>query len=91
MTQTKQPDVLHDSQTIMTEQDSYADFLDQRSISKLPSPMQLRRWACSKVQAKPRPCRSPYCECELGKCTHPGCYDARHLPLALFTPESFYD
>lgn len=24
-----------------------------------------------------RPCRSPYCECEPGKCTHPGCYDAR--------------
>lgn len=28
-----------------------------------------------------RPCHSPYCECDLGKCTHPGCYDARHLPL----------
>lgn len=26
---------------------------------------------------KLRPCRSPYCECEVGKCTHPGCYDAR--------------
>lgn len=24
-----------------------------------------------------RPCRSPYCECDPGKCTHPGCYDAR--------------
>jgi len=24
-----------------------------------------------------RPCRSPYCECDHGKCTHPGCYDAR--------------
>lgn len=24
-----------------------------------------------------RPCRSPYCECEQDKCTHPGCYDAR--------------
>jgi hypothetical protein len=23
------------------------------------------------------PCRSPYCECDVGKCTHPGCYDAR--------------
>lgn len=25
-----------------------------------------------------KPCRSPYCECEAGACTHPGCYDARH-------------
>ena len=24
-----------------------------------------------------RPCRSPYCECDPGKCSHPGCYDAR--------------
>jgi hypothetical protein len=24
-----------------------------------------------------KPCRSPYCECADGKCTHPGCYDAR--------------
>ena len=24
-----------------------------------------------------RPCRSPYCECDVGKCSHPGCYDAR--------------
>lgn len=24
-----------------------------------------------------KPCNSPYCECERGKCTHPGCYDAR--------------
>ncbi len=23
------------------------------------------------------PCRSPYCECSAGKCTHPGFYDAR--------------
>lgn len=27
-----------------------------------------------------QPCRSPYCECEPGKCTHPGCFDARHVP-----------
>ena len=27
-----------------------------------------------------QPCRSPYCECELGKCSHPGFYDARHMP-----------
>lgn len=26
------------------------------------------------------PCRSPYCECDVGKCTHPGFYDARHIP-----------
>lgn len=24
-----------------------------------------------------KPCRSPYCECDHGKCSHPGCYDAR--------------
>jgi hypothetical protein len=24
-----------------------------------------------------KPCRSPYCECAVGKCSHPGCYDAR--------------
>jgi hypothetical protein len=24
-----------------------------------------------------KPCKSPYCECEIGKCTHPGFYDAR--------------
>lgn len=24
-----------------------------------------------------RPCRSPYCECPEGQCSHPGCYDAR--------------
>lgn len=30
-----------------------------------------------KKTPKLRPCRSPYCECEQGKCTHPGCYDAR--------------
>jgi hypothetical protein len=24
-----------------------------------------------------RPCQSPYCECEVGKCATPGCYDAR--------------
>jgi hypothetical protein len=24
-----------------------------------------------------KPCRSPYCECDIGKCTRPGFYDAR--------------
>lgn len=24
-----------------------------------------------------KPCRSPYCECDQGRCTHPGFYDAR--------------
>lgn len=28
-----------------------------------------------------KPCRSPYCECTVGHCTHPGCYDARGEPL----------
>lgn len=27
-----------------------------------------------------KPCRSPYCECDIGKCTHPGFHDARHEP-----------
>lgn len=31
----------------------------------------------TKQLAKGRPCRSPYCECTPGQCTHPGCYDAR--------------
>lgn len=37
-----------------------------------------------------KPCRSPYCECTVGQCTHPGCYDARHeaftLPAAQLKP-----
>lgn len=24
-----------------------------------------------------KPCKSPYCECDFGKCSHPGFYDAR--------------
>ena len=27
-----------------------------------------------------KPCRSPYCECTPGQCSHPGCYDARGEP-----------
>lgn len=38
-------------------------------------------------KAQLRPCRSPYCECDFGKCTHPGCYDARHEPWT--APASF--
>jgi hypothetical protein len=26
------------------------------------------------------PCRSPYCECNEGACTHPGYFDARDIP-----------
>ena len=29
---------------------------------------------------KLKPCRSPYCECDHGKCSHPGFYDARGEP-----------
>lgn len=29
------------------------------------------------AQLQLQPCRSPYCECEPGKCTSPGFYDAR--------------
>lgn len=28
-----------------------------------------------------KPCHSPYCECTPHKCSHPGFYDARHLPF----------
>lgn len=70
---------------MMTKTDSYDDFLEQRSIAEMPSPMQLRQWARSKAilraQITLRPCRSPYCECDTGKCTHPGCFDARHIPM----------
>lgn len=31
----------------------------------------------TKKSDAPKPCRSPYCECSEGKCTHPGMYDAR--------------
>lgn len=29
-----------------------------------------------------KPCRSPYCECSQGACTHPGFYDAREQPVS---------
>jgi hypothetical protein len=28
-----------------------------------------------------KPCRSPYCECTPGTCSHPGCRDARGEPF----------
>lgn len=27
------------------------------------------------------PCRNPYCECDPGACTHPGCFDSRGVPI----------
>lgn len=30
-----------------------------------------------RVLATLKPCKSPYCECDEGKCSHPGFYDAR--------------
>jgi hypothetical protein len=30
-----------------------------------------------------KPCHSPYCECQPGRCTHPGFHDARAEPLDL--------
>ena len=33
--------------------------------------------AASAVMTPLNPCRSQYCECEAGKCTHPGRYDTR--------------
>lgn len=59
----------------------YRDFLDQRDVSPLPNPRQLRQWVRDKAHTPLRPCHSPYCECDFDKCTHPGCYDARHIPF----------
>jgi|GEM_PF-2619660 len=36
---------------------------------------------CTAQDRELKPCRSPYCECERGKCTHPGFRDARHEPV----------
>lgn len=36
------------------------------------------RWLSRRLsEATTQPCRSPYCECEPGQCTHPGFHDAR--------------
>lgn len=35
-----------------------------------------------------KPCHSPYCECTRDQCTHPGYYDARHLPTKPMTIKS---
>jgi hypothetical protein len=37
----------------------------------------LTKMAADKPYTPLKPCRSPYCECAEGKCTHPGFYDAR--------------
>ena len=34
-----------------------------------------------------KPCRSPYCECTPGTCSHPGCYDARSEPFEHPAPQ----
>lgn len=41
-----------------------------------------------KAQSILHPCRSPYCECEPGKCTHPGFRDARHETAEITDEES---
>jgi hypothetical protein len=38
-----------------------------------------------------KPCRSPYCECSQGQCTHPGFYDARHEPSPVPAPPATPD
>ncbi len=38
-----------------------------------------------------QPCRSPYCECDVGHCTHPGFYDARGADHALSLAIFFHD
>lgn len=36
--------------------------------------------SCTAQNKDLHPCRSPYCECDPGACTHPGSRDARHEP-----------
>lgn len=38
-----------------------------------------------------QPCHSPYCECEAGKCTHPGFHDARHVSMKSASPSLDFD
>lgn len=45
------------------------------NIKKLMEECMAREDGVGKEATKP--CRSPYCECDAGKCTHPGFYDAR--------------
>lgn len=49
--------------------------IDKKYV-KSHSTNELNRPAQESVALKP--CRSPYCECDVGECSHPGCYDARH-------------
>lgn len=40
------------------------------------------KFGCIPLQPQAlKPCRSPYCECTPGSCSHPGCYDARSKPF----------
>lgn len=40
------------------------------------------KFGCIPLQPQAlKPCRSPYCECTPGTCSHPGCYDARGEPF----------
>jgi len=40
------------------------------------------KFGCIPLQPQAqKPCRSPYCECVPGTCSHPGCYDARSEPF----------
>jgi hypothetical protein len=40
------------------------------------------KFGCIPLQPQAqKPCRSPYCECTPGQCSHPGCYDARSEPF----------
>lgn len=38
---------------------------------------EIERLRAALAQPALKPCRSPYCECTEGECTHPGFYDAR--------------
>jgi len=45
------------------------------------------KFGCIPLQPQAqKPCRSPYCECVPGTCSHPGCYDARSEPFEHLAP-----
>ena len=47
---------------------------DDHILNKSGTPLEVFR---SYFGTPLKPCKSPYCECGVGKCTHPGFYDAR--------------
>lgn len=62
-----------------TRAERFWDSLDQFTSDngKVANIEMWLRAAFESARLELRPCRSPYCECDVGKCTHPGCYDSR--------------